>query len=630
MRKRACTLILVVVMIASSVGSDPVEAQTPTPPPASPELPLVVQIQYDSRTQLDELAGFLDIWEVHPDQHIIVARIWPEQYDRLASEGWRITVDQQRPRLPGTIPGYDCYRTINELYARLQQLAASYPDLVQMVAIGYSYESRPLRVVKITNRHTAGEKPRLFLLANIHARELITPETAMTFVEYLTDHYGSDADVTWLLDYHEIYVLVSANPDGHVKNEPGNVPWSYWRKNTHPEPNTPCYAMDYGVDLNRNFSFKWGEAYSGSSGNACADTYRGQNAASESETKAIQNFVASLFPDQRGPNDDDVAPDDTTGILISLHSYGNLVLWPWGWTPTQAPNAIGLRTLGTKLASYNRYTPQQARDLYATNGTTDDWSYGELGIASFTFEIGTDGFYPDCSRYNALIQPNIPALIYAAKVARTPYLTAQGPDALAVTVTLPITATLPVIQAVIDDTHTGIAPIAAAEYYLDLPPWAGGPAVSMEAMDGAYDAGLEDVQAGLAADQVKPGQHILYVRGQDSDGHWGPVSAVFVTFAADSHLQGKITEAFSGSSVPGAKLALESLQNMVHTQADNQGNYSTSVVSGTYTATINAFGYSPIVIGGIEVTGAMTATLDFSLVPLPRPVFLPLLQAGGL
>ena len=109
---------------------------------------------------------------------------------------------------------------------------------------------------------------------------------------------------------------------------------------------------------------------------------------SDLETQAIQTLVRSLFPDQRGPNDDDPAPRDATGLMITLRSYADLVLWPWGATRKSAPNAAELSAIGRKFASYNGLTPQQSVGLYPTSGTTDDWSYGELGISSYTFEIG--------------------------------------------------------------------------------------------------------------------------------------------------------------------------------------------------------------------------------------------------
>ena len=116
--------------------------------------------------------------------------------------------------------------------------------------------------------------------------------------------------------------------------------------------------------------------------------------------------------------------------MITLHSYSELVLWPWGWTGTDAPNHAQLQTLGRKLAYFNSYNPQQSNDLYPTNGTTDDWSYGELGIASYTFEMGTD-FFQDCTTFQNTIYPkNCQALLYAFKATRQPYMDPKGPELL--------------------------------------------------------------------------------------------------------------------------------------------------------------------------------------------------------
>jgi len=41
----------------------------------------------------------------------------------------------------------------------------------------------------------------------------------------------------------------------------------------------------------------------------------------------------------------------TPGLFISLHSYGRLVLFPWGNTTTLAPNAYGLATLACIITS---------------------------------------------------------------------------------------------------------------------------------------------------------------------------------------------------------------------------------------------------------------------------------------
>ena len=169
-----------------------------------------------------------------------------------------------------------------------------------------------------------------------------------------------------MLDYFEIYTVPVANPDGRIKAEDGD----WWRKNTDDDDGCSIYNPDYGygTDLNRNNGFHWG----GASTDPCSITYQGPAANSEPENQAIQAQVLALFPDQRGSGDTDPAPADTTGLFITLHSYSELVLWPWGWTSTDAPNHVQLQTLGRKMAYFNDYEPQQANDLYGTTGTHDD------------------------------------------------------------------------------------------------------------------------------------------------------------------------------------------------------------------------------------------------------------------
>jgi len=185
------------------------------------------------------------------------------------------------------------------------------------------------------------------------------------------------------------------------------------------------------------------------------------------------------------------------------------VLWPWGFSYSPAPNGAALQTLGRKFAYFNGYEPKQSVGLYATDGTTDDFAYGELGLAAYTFEVGT-AFFQGCATFENVILPdNLPALIYAAKVSRTPYQTPAGPDTGNVLVSpaavdpgaeVWLTATL-------DDTRynnqNGAEPtqdVAAAEYYVDVPPWSTediAVARSMAATDGTFDESAEGAVAAV-------------------------------------------------------------------------------------------------------------------------------------
>jgi hypothetical protein len=467
------------------------------------------------------------------------------------------------------IPGYPCYRTVEETFATAAAIAANNPELAVWTDEGDSWEKDnglggyDMNVLVLTNSLVPGPKPKIFITSAIHAREYATAELTTRLAEYLVNSYGTDADATWVLDHHEIHLMLHTNPDGRKKAETGLS----WRKNTNQNYCSPT-SNNRGADLNRNFQFKW-DCCGGSSSYECDPTYHGAFAASEPETQAVQNYIFAQFPDQRGPNDTDPAPDDTTGIYLDIHSHGRLVLWPWGWTSDPAPNATQLQTLGRKFAYFNGHSPEQSIGLYPTDGTTTSFAYGEMGIAAYTFEVGT-AFFESCTYFeNTLVPDNMPALLYAVKVPRTPYITPAGPDALNVAVDFgsgsPIPPETPVtLTATINDTRynnsNGTEPtqdIAAAEYYIDVPYWVTSPTpvpVAMSASDGTFNSTVEDVQATIDTTGWSNGQHIVFVRGKDANNNWGAVSGVFINI--DDTIQPDTTppspDPMTWASVPAA------------------------------------------------------------------------------
>ncbi len=497
----------------------------------------------------------------------------------LRAEGFEVSVYARLPERRESFAPFTYfggYRTVAEHYAHLDAVAAMHPELATVVDYGDSWRkvnNRPnghdLLAICITKRRPNDcqltpntDKPRLLLIAAIHARELSTSEMAWRWIDELVNHYGQHPDITWLLDYHEMWVIPVANPDGrHLVEQGGSAPYLQ-RKNmnnsvgTCPLPGDPSYAYAQpGVDLNRNASFKWAGA--GSSNVPCDQTYRGATAASEPEQSALEALMAQLFHDTRGPLDSDAAPITTTGAMLTLHSFSDLILLPWGWTncgsgpcpPGQrAPNDAGLRAFAFRMSYYNSYAVGQASELlYPASGTTDDWAYGILGVPSFTFEIGpingTCGFFtPAYNCQDDLFWPlNRPAFLYAAKVARRPYQLVHGPTTFTVTLSSPavLSGQSVTLTALVRDDAYGSAAnsvgrpaiqrIAAAEAYVRLPDWAGGTAIPMTAQDGAFDSPAETATAVINTSGLSAGRYLIFVRGQNAAGHWGPVTAQWLT-----------------------------------------------------------------------------------------------------
>jgi len=561
----AALLLTVAVHFAARPAPSTAQAHRPT---------VVARIYYTDPADLSRLTD-VDLWEYNNvAEGYVLAAVGGDDLDALRAAGWRVAIDEAATahltRRDAGPAFYNGYRSVDEIYAALDAAAAAHPELTELLTYGQSYclgrggcvtpgddalAGYPLRAIRVTNEAVAGssiisgdavsrgEKPVFFLMAGIHAREITTSEIALRFLDLLLDGYGMDANITWLVDWHEIWIVPTANPDGHWLVELGQQPayggWPFMqRKNARLENGLdalddcdvwpPDSGTQFGVDLNRNHSFAWGG--SGSSGEPCDPTFRGVAPASESEVARLEALLSALFADRRGPAMDDPAPTDTVGLLITLHSFSNLVLWPWGHLYTDAPNRADLQAIGDKLATFNGYRSCQAAAfdcLYAAAGATDDWAYGELGIPAFTFEIGHE-FMPPYSMIDAVQWPgNGPALLYAATIARTPYQTIHGPDAQNVLVGGP--GPVRSVSATLDATSNSGLPIAAAEYTLDVPPWQEDALpVALTATDHVFDSSVEKVVGEVDTSALPPGDHILYLRGQDSAGNWGPVSAAFV------------------------------------------------------------------------------------------------------
>jgi hypothetical protein len=119
-------------------------------------------------------------------------------------------------------------------------------------------------------------------------------------------------------------------------------------------------------------------------------------------------------------------------VAIDFHTYQELVLWPYGYTFTDVPADMTqddhdvLVTMGQAMAATNGYTPEQASDLYITDGTINDWLYGVHGIMNYTFEMyprtsTQGGFYPPDEVIPTQTSRNRAAVLYLIEQADCPY-----------------------------------------------------------------------------------------------------------------------------------------------------------------------------------------------------------------
>ncbi|KAJ1523144.1 hypothetical protein ONE63_001037 [Megalurothrips usitatus] len=290
---------------------------------------------------------------------------------RMVEEEQRGMIDAKRSNIDF---GWDTYHTLDEIYKWLQNLAQKYPKEVSLVEGGRTYEGRTIIGVKI--KSTDQQAPIAFVEAGIHAREWITPATATFLInEILTREDGEFRSAVRAYEWH---IFPVTNPDGYVYTHTTN---RLWRKSR-----SKYSYFCSGADLNRNWPFHWREA--GASAVPCSETYAGVRAESEPETKAMRHYLDSLIATR------------TVLVYVSLHSYSQLLMFPWGWTSELTKTHDDLNSvaeLAVKAAAKRHGTQFKfgaiSKAIYPASGSTLDYAYDKGVKYPMVFELRDDGTY---------------------------------------------------------------------------------------------------------------------------------------------------------------------------------------------------------------------------------------------
>ncbi|MHA2494154.1 MAG: M14 family zinc carboxypeptidase, partial [Candidatus Hodarchaeales archaeon] len=303
------------------------------------------------------------------------------------------------------------YYNYQELISKLFLLQNTFPDFVELFSIGQSHEGREVWTIRLTNRSVTSQKSEFHLVAHHHAREAITIENAIYFIDKLLYEVTSgNASIENLLANMEIYVTPALNPDG--LEVISRFPWmrknrasidddgdgntydeleiydadqdgyvarfsggAYYEGKDGPDIDTQ-FGEDApgGVDLNRNYDYEF--IGSGSSAYPPDFEYRGEKAFSEPETQAIRDFVKQ----------------HDFNFAISLHSGVRAVIAPWGYTIDPAPDHEEFNAIVQKLKEKTGYPSwyETRGGGYDVNGEWGDWMYGAEGVFAFTLETDVD------------------------------------------------------------------------------------------------------------------------------------------------------------------------------------------------------------------------------------------------
>ena len=348
---------------------------------------------------------------------------------------------QRADRPVGQQPGErDDYRHWEDFEADLRDLVARFPRHARILSLPHtSLLGHHVFGIEIaTDVAREDGRPVVHVDGMHHSREWPAAEMPIMWAHDLLENYDADPRITHVVDNARTIIIPNLNPDGFIRsreshlavdssNDPTGLVQlglsvggleSYWRKNLRNvsgrnvdvdplgQPGARYGNPDaYGIDLNRNYGFLWGDD-EGSSGLQADQTYRGTAPYSEPEARNVRwSFL------RRAPI-----------TAITHHTSGEIMLHPWGRDPDshrsrdwQLMNDIGLA-----MATSNGYEPKQSFGLYPTSGTSRDWGHAATSTLIWTFEHGTEFHGPYADTVPAMYEKNRGAFLTHAERAIDP------------------------------------------------------------------------------------------------------------------------------------------------------------------------------------------------------------------
>jgi carboxypeptidase T len=353
-----------------------------------------VIIKAASREQRTAIAtAGMAIEEVRPDRVAGTAHI--KTIQALQAAGYEVIFKQNLVQWAKDFPAQDtAYHNYDRMKSALEAVAKANPRLASVFSIGKGWEGRDIWALRFNTTESGtkpSKKPGALFVGAHHAREHLSVEMPIKIAQHLAAK-KDDPAVKKLLETRDIYIVPMLNPDG-AEYDIATGQYKWHRKNMRTNPD-----KEIGVDLNRNCGFLWGGA--GSSGSTYSDTYRGPSVFSEPETQALKAFI-------------DARPNITT--FNSFHSYGGLIMYPWGGKDALVEDAADLKAfqaMAGAMAKLAGYRAQQSSDMYVATGDCTDWAYDAHRVFAFTTELGGRSFYPGAAQIDKEAPGQIQAALY--------------------------------------------------------------------------------------------------------------------------------------------------------------------------------------------------------------------------
>tara|TARA_B100000609_G_C17222403_1_gene441190 strand:+ start:5697 stop:7181 length:1485 start_codon:yes stop_codon:yes gene_type:complete len=297
------------------------------------------------------------------------------------------------------------YHTDTQVNQKLKHWAKTYPRIAKLHNFGRSFEGRPLLALQVGYRYKKyrAQQNSILLVGNQHADEHVGTEVLMDFTRRLFKRYKKrERKVRTWMKTRQLWIIPVLNPDGKVFDLLGGIiKWWRYNRKVHTDG-------QIGVDLNRNFGYKW-KRWSFYRGGRI--TLPGTRPFSEPETNALRRLAKKL---------------PRLKAILDVHQYGAVVLLPYAFSRTALPAPYQRQyvQLSRYLAATNGYKYYPAHRLYPHQGTLGDWGFGEFKALSLVLELGYKQ-YIGPARMNRVIRKNRLLLDRFIELGKAPYEFAQ-------------------------------------------------------------------------------------------------------------------------------------------------------------------------------------------------------------
>jgi Zinc carboxypeptidase len=354
---------------------------------AKPDLRYFIEVSVPSADAARDFAvsGY-DVAGFNRNTLMVGLVVTPDELVRVQAMGWPVTIRSSNLDVHA-VDALSDYTDPQELSAYMDQVVAAHPDLAAKSTVEETlFEGQKQYVLHITKDvGLDNDRPSFLFDAQHHAREVMTPEIARDFIDYLTTGYATDPQVQRWVDNINIYIVGSVNPDGAMYVFTTD---NSWRRNRHPS----C-----GVDNNRNYPVAWGSC-NGSTNSCTSDTNRGTAPGSEPENQGMMQLTSSVHP----------------FYTLSYHSYGEYLMYPYGCNDPDERSALDEVAQGLNAILQNDagVTGQYATGpiwstIYLADGSSTDTQYNLYGAYSYIIEVNSsnEGFQPDFATWrNVTVQ----------------------------------------------------------------------------------------------------------------------------------------------------------------------------------------------------------------------------------